>query len=181
MSISVRRWILLATVLLTGCEPEAEIRQYVAPAEFQQMLTSDLIRDRFASVPFRWSVPSAWKAAQNDQFSQFAWTTGGSGATRITVTSLPSTAGIAPQVARWAGQIGLEGAAPADLMQSVEPLQIGGMSGQWVELAGPSETILGMLLTYKDKIWVVKLRGVSAEATAARDGLRSFCESWSAG
>jgi len=173
------RWITLFLIGLAGCEPAAEVRQYVAPAEYERMLTSDLIRDRFDSVPFRWSVPSQWVKARNDQFSKFAWTTGANSETRITITSLPSTAGIAPQVTRWAGQIGIEASNPATLMNSVEPLEMGGLTGQWVELAGPGETILGMLLAHRDKIWVVKLRGTAAQAAAAKKSLRSFCQSWS--
>ena len=56
---------------------------------------------------------------------------------------------------------------------------MGGLTGQWVELAGPGETILGMLLAHRDKIWVVKLRGTAAQAAAAKNSLRSFCQSWS--
>jgi hypothetical protein len=66
-------------------------------------------------------------------------------------------------------------------MNSVEPLPLAGMTGQWVELKGPNETILGMLLTYKEKLWVVKLRGSNDDVGSLREQFRSFCQSWSSG
>lgn len=171
---------LLFTVLI-GCNSADQVVRYTAESEQQQFLTSELIRDRFQSVPFSWDVPGEWKSAQNDEFSKFAWLAGPSGRTRITVSDLPATAGIAPQVARWGGQIGLQPESPAALMNSVEPLPLAGMTGQWVELKGPNETILGMLLTYKEKLWVVKLRCSNDDVGSLREQFRSFCQSWSSG
>jgi hypothetical protein len=171
----------LLFTILSGCNSADQVMRYTAESEQQQILTSELIRDRYQSVPFSWDVPGEWKSAQNDEFSKFAWLAGQSGRTRITVSDLPATAGIAPQVARWGGQIGLQPESPAELMNSVEPLPLAGLTGQWVELKGPTETILGMLLTYKEKLWVVKLRGSNEEVGSVRDQFRSFCQSWNAG
>jgi len=171
----------LLFTILSGCNSADQVVRYTAESEQQQILTSEVIRDRYQSVPFSWDVPGEWKSAQNDEFSKFAWLAGQSGRTRITVSDLPATAGIAPQVARWGGQIGLQPESPTELMNSVEPLPLAGLTGQWVELKGPTETILGMLLTYKEKLWVVKLRGSNEEIGSIRDQFRSFCRSWSAG
>ena len=166
---------------LCGCNSADTVVRYTADSEQQQILTSELIRDRFQSVPFTWKVPTQWKSAQNDEFSKFAWLAGASGRTRITVSDLPATAGIAPQVARWGGQIGLQSDSPAELMNAVEPLPLAGLTGQFVELRGPSETILGMLLTYKEKLWVVKLRGGNDEVSGLKEQFRGFCQSWTSG
>jgi hypothetical protein len=66
-------------------------------------------------------------------------------------------------------------------MNAVEPLPLAGLTGQFVELQGPSETILGMLLTYKDKLWVVKLRGGNDEVSGLKAQFRDFCQSWTSG
>jgi hypothetical protein len=122
-------------------------------------------------VPFRWVVPQSWTAAAQDQFSQFAWTSGRGESVRITVTGLPGSAGIEPQFVRWGGQINLDTSDPAALLKKVEELSLGGAQGQWIELKGPSDTILGMIVPHGDMLWVVKLKG---ENSAAAKGSSIF-------
>jgi len=191
--MSARPLILLFGLMLTaicGCGPDAQVRRYEAtpdPGQGQKILTTDLIRGRFqkggsaASVPFRWVVPQSWTAAAQDQFSQFAWTTGPAQSVRITVTGLPGTAGIEPQFVRWGGQINLDTSDPAALMKQVEQLPLRGAQGQWIELRGPADTILGMIVSHNEMLWVVKLKGENAAAAEVRASFRQFCESWQAG
>lgn len=193
--MSVPRPVTLFGLLLTavcGCGPEAQVRQYVAkpdPGQEQKILTTELIRGRFqkgggsatASVPFRWLVPQSWTAAAQDQFSQFAWTSGPGQSVRITVTGLPGSAGIEPQFVRWGGQINLDTSDPAALLKKVEELSLGGAQGQWIELKGPSDTILGMIVPHGEMLWVVKLKGENSAAAEVRASFRQFCESWQAG
>jgi hypothetical protein len=176
--------------MVCGCGPEAEVRRYTAkpdPGQEQRILTTDLIRSRFqkqgdtASVPFRWQVPATWTAAAQDQFSQFAWSSGPGQSVRITVTGLPGTAGIEPQFVRWGGQINLDTSDPAALLKQVEELSLGGAKGQWIELKGPVDTILGMIVPHGEMLWVVKLKGENAAAAEVRASFRQFCESWQSG
>lgn len=84
--------LYIAPILLTlsGCGSSSDIREYEVAREDEKVLTSDLLRDQFEAVPFRWEVPKDWVAAQNDQFSAFAWTAGPSeSSARITVSDLP--------------------------------------------------------------------------------------------
>jgi hypothetical protein len=191
--MSAPRSIFLLGLVLTavcGCGPEEEVRRYVAkpdPGQEQKILTTELIRGRFqkreasTSVPFRWVVPSNWTAAAQDQFSQFAWNSGPGQSVRITVTGLPGSAGIEPQFVRWGGQINLDTSDPAVLLKQVEELSLKGAQGQWIELKGPSDTILGMIVPHGDMLWVVKLKGENSAAAEVRDSFRQFCESWQAG
>ena len=191
--MSARRFFSLSGLMLTaicGCGPDAEVRRYEAkpdPGQEQKILTTDLIRGRFqksgstASVPFRWVVPRSWTAAAQDQFSQFAWTSGPGQSVRITVTGLPGTAGIEPQFVRWGGQINLDTSDPAALMKQVQELPLQGARGQWIELRGPADTILGMIVPHGGMLWVVKLKGENTAAAEVRASFRQFCESWQAG
>lgn len=188
-----RRFFLPGLMLLAicGCGPDAEVRRYEAkpdPGQEQKILTTELIRGRFqkkggsaASVPFRWVVPAGWATAAQDQFSQFAWTSGPGQSVRITVTGLPGSAGIEPQFVRWGGQIDLDTSDPAALLKQVEELALGGARAQWIELKGPADTILGMIVPHGDMLWVVKLKGENAAAAQVRASFRQFCESWQAG
>jgi hypothetical protein len=167
--------------LLCGCGQNSAIREYEVERESEKVLTSDVLRDQFEAVPFRWSVPKDWQTAENDQFSAFAWTTGPSDASaRITVSDLPGTAGVEPQFVRWRGQLQLPEIDPAELMKTVETVALKGFSGQFIEIKGESESIMGMIAAYKDKLWVLKYRSANSTADAQRASFRAFCESLTA-
>ena len=181
--MNIFRFNFLSVLLLlsaAGCGPSSPIREYEVPRESEQVLTSDLLRDQFEAIPFRWKVPTDWEAAENDQFSAFAWTAGPAGVrARITVSDLPGTAGVAPQFARWRGQLQLPEVDPAEMMKSVETIKVGGLTGQWIEIEGQSESILGMIAEYGNKLWVIKYRSANSTAKEQRDAFRGFCESLS--
>jgi len=167
---------------LAGCADNTDIREYSVQGDGSKIYTSDVLRSEFQPVPFRWEVPKSWKTAQNDQFSKMAWSAGPDDTpARITISDLAAQAGIAPQFGRWAGQINYPNNDPAALMQLVQNISLGDMSGQWIELAGPSETILGMIVPFEDKLWVVKLRAEKSVAEELMKDFRSFCESWKSG
>lgn len=174
--------LLLMPVLLSGCGQSSAVREYEVPREDEKVLTSDLLRDQFKAVPFRWKVPSTWLTAENDQFSAVAWTAGPSGATaRITVSGLAGTAGVEPQFSRWRhDQLKLPEIDPAEMMKTVETVALKGLTGQWIEIKGESETIMGMIAAYKDKLWVFKFRSANATANDQRAAFRGFCESLTA-
>ncbi len=172
--------IILLIATAPGCESNSVVREYEVDREQERVLTSDLLRDQFEAVPFVWKVPSDWTIAENDQFSAFAWTSTAAGATaRITVSDLPTAAGIEPQFMRWRGQLQLPESDPADVMNSVETLLLKGLSCQWIEINGETETILGMIAPYKDKLWIFKFRSANSTAKEKRQAFREFCESLS--
>ncbi len=173
---------IVALCGLAGCTDDVGIREYSVQGDNKKIFTSDELRSEFQAIPFRWTIPQSWKTAQNDQFSKMAWSAGPADTpARITISDLGAQAGIAPQFGRWAGQINFPNNDPAALMQLVENVSLGDMAGQWIELAGPSETILGMIVPYNDKLWVVKLRAEKSVAEELKKDFRGFCESWKSG
>lgn len=180
MNVSQKSVIIALFFVTLGCGQSSAIREYEVTRESEEVLTSELIRDQFEAVPFRWKVPSDWEAAENDQFSAFAWSAGPSAAkARITVSDLPPTAGIEPQFVRWRGQLQLPEIDPAEMMKSTETVKAKGLSGQWIEIPGESETILGMIAAYQGKLWVFKYRSVNSTAKEQKEAFRGFCESLS--
>ena len=167
-------------VLLAGCGEQPQIRSYLADPETEEVITTEVLRNQFPAIPFRWKVPADWQVAENDQFSVIAWTVAGedpASAARITLSELPGSAGLVPQIARWRGQVGLPEQAPADTMKTVETLKLGEQSGSYIELPGPKETILGLIVTHKNQMWVLKYRSENSTAAQAGKSFRSFCES----
>lgn len=174
-------WLsLCGLVLLAGCGEQPQIRSYQADPETEKIITTEVLRNQFPAIPFRWKVPAEWQVAENDQFSVIAWTIAGNdptSAARITLSELPGSAGLVPQIARWRGQVGLPELDPAETMKSVETLKLGDQTGSYIELPGPRETILGLIATHKNQMWVFKYRSENSTAADAGKSFRSFCES----
>jgi len=170
--------LLLLISLLPGCGPNAVVREYEVAREQEKVVTSDVLRKEFQPVPFRWKVPESWQSTANDQFSAFAWTTGPKDASaRITVSVLDGGAGIEPQFVRWRDQLQMPKIGPAEVMKSVESVPLKGLTGQWIEIKGQAETILGLIAPYEDKLWIFKYRSANATADQERAAFRKYCES----
>jgi hypothetical protein len=171
-------WLLTALLPgICGCGNSSDIREYVVERENEKVFTSDLLRSEFATIPLNWKVPASWQTADNDQFSTMAWETGPKGKeARITVSALPAAAGVPPQIIRWRRQIGLstEGVDP---MQDAETITLQNDPATYVDMAGDTDTILGMILPHEDKLWIFKLKAPNAVADKARDDFRGYCES----
>lgn len=166
--------------VILGCGERPQIRQYVQEPETKQVVTSEVLRTQFPVIPFRWNVPKPWRSSTNDEFSVIAWSAGPANSpeeARITLSKLPGSAGIAPQVMRWRGQIGLPEVDQTEAMKAVETLTIGEDTATWVELTGPQETILGLIVVESDRLWVLKYRSTTETAGRERPGFREFCES----
>lgn len=170
--------LLLLTLVLSGCGPDSTVREYEVEREQDKILTSDLVRKEFQPVPFRWKIPEGWRSTANDQFSAFAWTAGPKdAAARITVSVLGGGAGLEPQFVRWRDQLQLPKLSPEEVMKSVEPVALKGLEGQWTEIRGETETILGLIAPYEDKLWIFKYRSANSTVKQERDAFRKFCES----
>lgn len=172
--------IYCVLLLLTqvGCNKSSGIVQYEVDRESDKVLTSDLLRDQFDPIPFRWKVPAEWAEAENDQFSAMAWTAGPkSDPARITVSGLSAASGLEAQVVRWRGQLQLPEMAVAEVMKSVEDVMLQGGTGKWCAFSNDTETILGMIVPHQDKLWIIKYRSGNDTAAKERDTFRRFCES----
>ena len=172
--------LLCVLLLLTqiGCNRNSGIVQYEVDRESDKVMSTDLLRDQFDPIPFRWKVPAEWTEAENDQFSAIAWTVGPkSDPARITVSGLSAASGLEAQIIRWRGQLKLPEMAAAEVMKSVEDVTLPGATGKWCEFKNETESILGMIVPHADKLWIIKFRGGNATAEKVRDAFRGFCES----
>jgi hypothetical protein len=172
--------ILCALLLLiqVGCTRNSGIVQYEVDRESDKVMSTDLLRNQFDPIPFRWKVPAEWTEAENDQFSAIAWTVGPkSDPARITVSGLSAASGLEAQIIRWRGQLKLPETATDEVMKSVEDVTLQGATGKWCEFKNETESILGMIVPHEDKLWIIKFRGGNATAEKVRDAFRGFCES----
>lgn len=167
---------LAISMIVFGCGPQPEIQEYEVDRKDEKVFTSDLLRDQFPTIPFRWHVPEEWEPASNDQFSAVAWQVGPEiTQARITASSLPGGAGIEPQITRWRGQLSLP--TDGDAMQDVETLKLKGGEAFYIDIQNDSETILGMIVPADHQLWIFKYRSPNSTAKKQRERFRRFCES----
>ena len=170
--------LLLLLPVFVGCDRNSAIVRYEVDRESDKVLTSDLLQDQFDPIPFRWTVPEEWTEAENDQFSSAAWSAGPKKEpARITVSGLSRASGLEAQFTRWRGQLKLPEMSVPEVMESVETVALKGATGNWCELKNDTESILGMIVPHKDKLWIIKYRSANATASSERDRFRRFCES----
>ena len=166
--------------LFAGCGEKPQIRSYIIDPEEDKIVTTEVLRNQFPVIPFRWKVPADWRMAENDQFSVIAWSAGpenSKGEARITLSELPSSAGLMPQITRWRGQISMPEVDPDEALKGLETLKLGEQTGSYIELEGPKETILGLIMTFNDKMWIFKYRSDNSTAAVSGKSFRTFCES----
>ena len=161
-----------------GCGEPATIRQYVVPGENQQHLTSDLLRNEFPPIPFRWDIPQTWDLASNDQFSVRAWKAGPSTKqARITLGQFPARTGIPAQVMRWRRQLGLKTENEDAAMQDVKALRTQNGAGSFATIEGTTETILAFIVPIESQFWIFRFKGPNSTASTEDALFRRFCKS----
>lgn len=165
-------------LLFVGCAPEGEIRQYTVDVETERIVTSELLKSEFGAIPFQWKTPESWVIAANDQFSKVAWEVGNKADTgRITVSDVSMGMGLMSQLTRWRGQVGIELTESADPMTGTEQLKLNETTATYIDFQGDEQSILGMMFTFNEKLWVFKFRGSNSVTEPEKERFREFCES----
>ena len=180
MAAGIRRRVFAVfTLTIIGCTEPGEIRDYDVEPENDRELTSEVLRDQFPHVPFRWDIPDTWRIAANDQFSLRAWTAGPpASAARITLGKFPAASGISAQVRRWRRQVDLETTDDEAAMKDVKSIDTRNRSGSWISLDGKRDAIRALILQIESDFWILKYRSSLETAKLEAKAFRSFCDSF---
>jgi hypothetical protein len=141
-----------------------------------------------SSTGFSWDAPETWQALPPQQFRPANFRAGAQGDVECYLSVLGGTGGgIAANVNRWRGQMGLEPLdeaaieqLPSIAMLGSEALLVelegafGGMSG---ENAQEDANLLGAMLIDDGQAIFVKMTGPAASVAAERDQFLAFCAS----
>ncbi len=95
----------------------------------------------------------------------------------ITVDRIPNGGSLLENTGRWSMQIGLEPAPPSELKSSMEKIEIGGMSADYIELTGETESVFAAVVSSKKPFWYIKLKGANELAVSERERFKTFLES----
>lgn len=95
----------------------------------------------------------------------------------ITVDRLPPFRDLSANVNRWRAQVKLDAWSAEELAEQVEKIDIGGTSGDYVEIVGPEETILGAIAIRDNAAFYFKLKGANDLAADQQTAFREFISS----
>lgn len=132
-----------------------------------------------ASGQPNWTVPAGWQSVSAGQFLVAKFKIDGANGAAANVNVSSSTGdggGLAANVNRWRGQIGLP---PADEISTVI-FEVPGGQGQLVDLngkdsqSGESAQIIGIVVTQPGQTWFYKLMGDPAVVAAQKNAFTQF-------
>ena len=172
-------------VLAVGCDSDAEIRRYRVPKQSIVEQTNpstqpeaprpDAMPRPDAAAPgatapraaaLSYDTPAGWSEQPAAGMRQAAFTVEDENqSAELTAIALgPEAGNVLDNVNRWRGQIGLPPVDAEQLQQEIEPVEVGGASGLYVELVGPADSsprqsILGVIVVVEGRVWFLKFMG----------------------
>ena len=168
---------LVATLL--GCQKSDEVRVYDTPKEQHFQL-----KPRPIATGPKFTPPDSWQPGQIKEMRRAAFVvTKDDQEAIITVSDLPMIAADRlMNVNRWRKEVELKQITAAELDAHIEPIEIDGVAGDYVEMvmpegASPREMILGAIVDGTYRIWFFKLHGNHALAEQERERFKEFVRS----
>lgn len=176
---------------LVGCGPPNEPRRSKVPKEE----VTEAAPPRGTRVPsltpptsdsprLTCDTPQGWTPGKADGMRKLAFVVQ-DGERKVEVTAIDlavSAGGVLPNVNRWRGQIQLGKITQEELNQTVRPIPVAGVEGQYVELVGPEEAdprqaILGVVAILRERAWFFKLSGDADLALREKERFEEFVKS----
>ncbi len=96
----------------------------------------------------------------------------------VTALTFPGdVGGLAANINRWAGQVGLEAYPEAQIDQIATEHRISNHKGRFVTLAGVEQSILAGILPFHGSTWFFKMKGPSDATLAEKENFMAFLAS----
>ncbi len=174
----------LAALALMGCSRD-EVRTYRVPKEdpVAALPAADRTAPAAAVPALTWQAPDHWQEQPAGGMRRGSFIVpDGKGATAdLAITSFPGdVGGLAANVNRWRGQIGLPPLSAEDAQASVEHVDTPAFHVDLVEFAGEVDgtptRMLGAIIQHGGSSWFFKLMGPDALVAAETDAFRSFIQ-----
>ncbi len=130
----------------------------------------------------RYTKPEGWKEPARKKpgrLAEFAVEGNGERA-EVTVTAFPGdVGGVAANVNRWRGQVGLPEVSDADARRAVTALPVAGLDGGFVDLTGPNgrERLLAVLVPRGERTWFFKMLGPADLVGRQKAAFEAFVKS----
>ncbi|MCA9213714.1 MAG: hypothetical protein KDB27_11640, partial [Planctomycetales bacterium] len=126
-----------------------------------------------------WDVPSDWTPGRMSSMRRAAYNVESDGKkAEITVIGLVPS-GLAANVNRWRGQVGLPDISEAEVEESAKKITVDGTESRMVLLDGGAgkQAIAGVIVPKPDRMWFIKMTGDSEIVTNQADAFERFARS----
>ncbi|MGB0372401.1 MAG: hypothetical protein ACPGN3_13795 [Opitutales bacterium] len=125
-----------------------------------------------------WSAPDTWTVGPQRAMRKGTYLLNGeAGQAELSITAFPGdVGGLAANINRWRGQIGLEPLAEAALREQSMSKDIGGYASHIVWLQGDNSSILGAIVPRSNDTWFFKAIGPAATLEEHRQAFADFLE-----
>jgi hypothetical protein len=133
-----------------------------------------------------WTVPSGWQSVPPSQFLLVEYAVPGANGAKaeVNVAMLNGEGGgLAANVNRWRGQIGLAPASDDDLQKLAQPLDVPGGKATLVDLTGVDAKasaptrLVGVVVVQNGQTWFYKLMGDKQVVAQQKDAFTKFVQS----
>jgi hypothetical protein len=135
--------------------------------------TNDLPHPAFmvaasSAADLSWQAPGDWRPKPASSMRKGSYTvSGGGGDADLSITAFPGdVGGLAANVNRWRGQVGLQPVDDADVGALTQAIDANGLHFTVVDFAGPDapgqQRILSALVSWQGATWFFKMTGPSA-------------------
>ncbi len=131
------------------------------------------------TLPFTFTAPAEWQSAPPKQFSLVTMAAG-HGEETASMTITPAMGGVLANINRWRSQAGLEAFTEEQLVEHLDPIEVGGLTILYAEMLGEERSILGGIAPIGSGTWFVKLDGPPSVVNDERERFRKFLESFRA-
>jgi len=132
-----------------------------------------------------WQVPANWREVAAGQFliAKFMLTSEGGAAAAVNVSSSPGAGGgVAANINRWRGQLGLTPWSETELTQSITALDVKGGKASLVDFSGTDARtgqptrLVGVIVTQPDQTWFYKLMGDTKVVESQKAAFTQFVQ-----
>ena len=132
-----------------------------------------------------WTVPSGWTAGPERPMRKATLLIPGEGGgpgAELSITAFPGdVGGNLANVNRWRQQLSLPPITQAELGSALQPLELGGLHVDLVELVGPgsppAQRVLGAIVPHAGATWFFKLTGPDAVVAREKPAFLTFLQS----
>ena len=131
----------------------------------------------------QWQVPPGWHETSGGQFLVAKFLISGPDDSHAAVNVSITGGGLAANVNRWRGQLGLPSFTDADLQKQLQPLELPSAKAMLIDMAGTEATtkqnarLIGIVVSQADRTWYYKLMGHPQLVEREKEAFINFVKS----
>jgi hypothetical protein len=126
-----------------------------------------------------WTVPAGWRQTEAGQFlvAKFLISGDANAQASVNVSSSPGDGGgLAPNVNRWRGQLGLNSLSEAEVNDLVTSLDAGTDKAKLIDMTGKDARVVAAIVSRGAQTWFYKLMGPTPLVERERDNFIKFVQ-----